>query len=741
MMKYINVATISTAKALDRLFTYAVPPALNAEVEIGSIVQIPFGRRNTVQKAFVIETEVEKPEAEFELKQILSVSGEHFLTPEQIELALWMKQYYVATLASVIKLMLPPSFQVRSKKQISYYLKADAKQIDTYCQKLRNGKYQKRLDLLEYFMSVHGRELPPLSEQSFYSKGILDTLVKDGIIGCREIVASALSPYLQDTEIKIEPIDLNTEQLAVYSAIKNDFHGIHLIHGVTGSGKTEVYFKLIEDVLSQGKTAIVLLPEIALTFALVRRFLQRFGQIIGLFHSRLSEGEKLAEWERARKGESRIMIGPRSALFAPIRNLGLIIVDEEHESSYKSDFMPKFQTTEVAAKMGKIYDIPVILGSATPAVESYYYALNQRFRLHNLNHKALNNWPLMVEVIDMRRELEAGNRSFLSMALEKAIIEALERKEQVILLNNRRGYAKFVSCRKCGFVYKCPHCEMPMTYHKEPVMMVCHHCGYQKTMQKICPECESPYLKAFGMGTQKIESELKKKFPEVSIIRMDYDTTRSKHGHDKKLQEFAKAESGILVGTQMIAKGLDFHNVTVVGVLAVDQGLYTDDFRASERTFQLLTQVIGRTGRGNKPGRAFLQSYSPEHFAIQAGMKQDYQAFYQEEIVYRKLLKNPPYCEILEIMVAHGSENELTIMIKELAKELKQLIERNKWEIEVLGPSTPYLFKIADTYRKIILLKANRHKELTFLMKYLYNKKVEKSGFTLYLDINPQFLN
>ena len=342
-------------------------------------------------------------------------------------------------------------------------------------------------------------------------------------------------------------------------------------------------------------------------------------------------------------------------------------------------------------------------------------------------------------MIDMRQELTSGNRSFLSAALETAIDQALAQKEQVILLNNRRGYAKFVSCRKCGFVYKCPDCELPLTYHKEPEGMVCHHCGWSQSLQRLCPNCGSPYLKAFGMGTQKIEKELKAKYPQVPVIRMDHDSTRTKHGHDVKLQEFARAESGILIGTQMIAKGLDFHNVTVVGVLAVDQGLYTDDFRAGERTFQLLTQMIGRTGRGEKPGQAFLQTYSPQHFAVQAGLHQDYEAFYREEIRYRQLLKNPPFTEILEITITHLDLAETERMAALLAAELKELLTLKNWQISVIGPAAPYLFKQAGAYRRVLLLKANQHKELTFLMRYLYNKGIEKMGFGLYLSINPQF--
>ncbi len=736
---YANVAALSSAKALDRLFTYRVPPELEARIEIGSIVQIPFGKGNRVQEAFVIETDVAPPEMGCSIKTILDVSEEHFLSRRQIDLALWMKQYYTATLVSVIKLMLPPSFQVQAKKQISYFLKADSATLEKYFQEKKGGRYQKRRDLIEYFIQFKKQDFPVLKKQSFYSRAALDALVEDGIIGRREAKLSVLAPYQQELSGDRPVYRLTEEQQRVYQEIRADFRGIHLLHGVTGSGKTELYFQLIEDVLKEGKQAIVLLPEIALTFALVRRFLQRFGDVIGLFHSRLSEGEKLVEWQRARNGELKIMLGPRSALFAPMDKLGLIIIDEEHESSYKSEMIPKFQAVEVAAKMGKLYGIPVLLGSATPSVESYYYAEKKRFHLHRLEQKALTDQPIEVSLIDMRKELEKGNRSFLSAELEQAIEQALARQEQVILLNNRRGYAKFVSCRKCGFVYRCPSCELPLTYHKEPEGMVCHHCDYQQDWQRNCPSCGSSYLKAFGMGTQKIERELIKKFPEVPIIRMDYDTTRAKHGHDERLREFSDARSGILIGTQMIAKGLDFHNVTVAGILAVDQGLYADSFRAAEKTFQLLTQMIGRTGRGAKPGKAFLQTYSPDHFAVLAGVRQDYQSFYQEEIVYRRMLNNPPFSEILEITVAHESLPKCEAMAKGLIGEMKQLIRQRQWEMELTGPVSPYLFKQAGLYRKNIILKANRHKELTFIMTSLYNKGIDKLGFVLYLDINPSF--
>ena len=730
---------LTSAKSLDRLFTYRVPPELAALAEVGSIVQIPFGKANKTQKALVVETEVSAPEQGFEIKSILNAAPEQLLREEQILLARWMKKYYAATLPSVIKLMLPPSFQVRPKKQVSYFLKADPDGAADYRDALAGQRYQKRRDLIDYFLRFKQQDFPELREQSFYSKAALEALLQDGLIGRQETALSVLAPYQKDISRSAVKKQLTAGQQRVYQAIRSDFRGVHLLRGITGSGKTEIYFELIEDVLKAGKQAIVLFPEIILTFALVRRFLERFGDAIGLFHSRLSEGEKLTEWERARNGEIKIMLGPRSALFAPLANLGIIIIDEEHESSYKSELMPKFHAVETAAKMGKIYGIPVILGSATPSVESYYYAGQGRFRLHQLEEKALTDQPVETHLIDMRQELAGGNRSFLSAELEQAISGALARREQVILLNNRRGYAKFVSCRKCGFVYQCPDCELPLTYHKEPEEMMCHHCGFSRSVQRTCPSCGSPYLKAFGMGTQKIEKELKIKYPETPVIRMDHDSTRTKHGHDLKLQEFARAESGILIGTQMIAKGLDFHNVTVVGVLAVDQGLYTDDFRAGERTFQLLTQMIGRTGRGGKPGQAFLQTYSPEHFAVRAGLCQDYEAFYREEIRYRQLLNNPPFCEILEIVVTHPALAETKRMAAALAAELKPLIAAKKWDIAMIGPAVPYIFKQAGAYREALLLKANQHKELTFLMNYLYNKRIEKMGFGLYLSINPQF--
>lgn len=739
-MRYVNVVTKTTAKALDRLFTYSVPDTMADKITVGSIVEVPFGKSNKSQQAFVVECENISPMEGIEIKSVLSVKEEHFLTPAQIELALWMKQYYSATLSSVLKLMLPPSLQVRQKKQIYYYLKVTQEELDTYKNSLHAAKNKKRLDLLDYIKIKYKYELSDLSDKQFFSKNILDALVREGIIGKEEKSLSVLEPYKKGLSVRESEISLNQKQRQIFEEICADFQGIHLIHGITGSGKTEIYFHLIDKVLAEGKQAIMLFPEIGLTFALIRRFLERYGDAVGLFHSRMSEGEKLTEWERARNGESRIMIGPRSALFAPFDHLGLILIDEEHESSYKSDFMPKFQTMEVAAKLAKIKKIPVVLGSATPSVESYYYGLQQRFRLHHLNEKALSKQPIEVQIVDMRKELEEGNRSFLSHRLEVAIREALSRNEQIILLNNRRGFAKFVSCRKCGFVYKCPHCELPMTYHRNPEQVKCHYCGFSDTMKKSCPSCQSKYLKAFGMGTQKIEMELQKLFPKTPIIRMDYDTTRNKHGHDLLLQKFEKAESGILVGTQMIAKGLDFHNVTVVGVLAVDQGLYSDDFRAAERTFQLLTQVIGRTGRGEKLGRAFLQTYSPEHFAVLAGVSQDYLQFYQEEIVYRRLLNNPPFSELLQIVLAHTDKNLLDKMSSQIVNELKQLQEKRGLELEILGPVAPYLFKHSDYYRKSILLKANRHKELTFIMNYLYNKEIDKNGFHLNLDINPQFL-
>ena len=456
------------------------------------------------------------------------------------------------------------------------------------------------------------------------------------------------NPVMRAGERDQQPV-LNDQQRRIVDTVTGDYRqGIrktYLIHGVTGSGKTEVYMGIIEKVIAEHKQVIVLIPEIALTFQTVSRFYRRFGERVSVMHSRLSQGEKFDQFERAKAGEIDIMIGPRSALFTPFEHLGLIVIDEEHETSYQSEMPPKYHAREVAVHRASMVGASVILGSATPSLESYYRAQKGRYTLFTLTKRAGGASLPKVWVTDLREELERKNRSIFGGKLMELMQDRLAKKEQIILFLNRRGYAGSVSCRKCGEVIKCPHCSVSMTAHMRYGRLehlVCHYCGYQATMPALCPKCRSRYIGTFGIGTQKVEQLVRERFPQARVLRMDADTTTGKEGHEKILRDFAAGSADILIGTQMIVKGHDFPNVTLVGILAADLSLNVGDFRAAERTYQLLAQAAGRAGRGEKPGDVVLQTYQPEHYSIVSAAKQDYLGFYEQELIQRQILHYPP---------------------------------------------------------------------------------------------------
>ena len=511
------------------------------------------------------------------------------------------------------------------------------------------------------------------------------------------------------------------------------------MHGVTGSGKTEVYMEMIDKVLREGKQVIMLIPEISLTYQTVLRFYKRFGNRISILNSRLSAGERYDQYIRAKKGEVDIIIGPRSALFTPFPNLGLIIIDEEHENSYKSESVPKYHARETAIERAKMTGASVVLGSATPSVESYKKAMDKEYTLFTLKDRAVPGSHLpTIHLVDLREELKAKNRSIFSRQLKNSIEERLAKKEQVMLFINRRGYSGFVSCRSCGHVLKCSHCDISLTYHKTG-KLACHYCGYEEPMPKLCPECGSPYIAAFGTGTQKIEEITQREFPNARILRMDADTTGSKDGYEKILSAFAEHKADILVGTQMIVKGHDFKNVTLVGILAADLSLYVGDYRSAERTFQLLVQASGRAGRGVCSGEVFIQTYTPDHYSITTAAKQDYLAFYEQEIQYRKMLSYPPEAHIMAVMVT-GRWEDIVGYSAEFLKEALETGFVNIDQIKIIGPAKASIAKLNDIYRQVMYVKAKDYEILVEAKNFLegfsrYSERMKK--VSVQFDFDP----
>ena len=534
----------------------------------------------------------------------------------------------------------------------------------------------------------------------------------------RQVVRSMV-----DVQIKEAEILLNEEQRQIAEDFCSRYdrgdRAPSLIYGITGSGKTEVYMEMISHVLKQGRQVIVLIPEISLTYQTVMRFYRRFGSCISVMHSRLSAGERWDQYERARQGETQVMIGARSALFTDFPDLGLIIMDEEHEGAYKSESTPRYHAREVAEKLAGMRDAAFVMGSATPSLEAYTRAREGIYRLYTLKNRAGEGSVLAAaEVVDLRKEMEAGNKSIFSRRLQELIRDRLEKKEQVMLFMNRRGYSSFVSCRSCGEAVKCPHCDVTLTLHNK-TRLVCHYCGYTVPLPKKCPSCGSPYLAGFGTGTQKIEELTKAMFPQARVLRMDLDTTSKKGGHQEILSAFAKGEADILIGTQMIVKGHDFPGVTLVGILAADASLYAPDYRSSERTFQLLVQAAGRAGRGKKPGTAVIQTYTPEHYVVKASAVQDYLEFYRQEMGYRKLMKYPPAAHMLSIQIG-GKEEELTAHMTEAVAEA--VGRRFGQQAELIGPVFAPVYKVNDIYRKILYIKQENYDILIRIQKYVQNR-------------------
>ena len=592
--------------------------------------------------------------------------------------------------------------------------------------------------IVEFFKTNSGKYTKSeLINEHSISQYKLNKLIENEVLSIEE---ESVFRYNDRVYNKDSAKTLTIEQENIIREYINSDDKMFLLKGVTGSGKTEVYMKLVERVLLEEKSAIILVPEIALTPQMIERFKGRFGVNVALFHSKLSDGERFDEWFRVKEGKSKVIVGARSAIFLPAKNLGLIIIDEEHENTYKSEQNPKYQTKEVAEYLSELKGCKVILGSATPSIETYYRALTGEMKLLELNSRVDNKAMPPMKVIDMRNELKGGNKSLFSRELFIAIQERLKRKEQIILFLNRRGFSTFVSCRSCGYVFKCDECDISMTYHKNG-LLICHYCGKTKREPRECPKCHSKYVKFFGAGTQRVEEEVKKYFNNAGILRMDVDTTRDKHSYERIYNTFKNGEADILIGTQMVSKGLDFKNVTLVGILAADMSINIPDYRAAERTFQIITQVAGRAGRGDKQGEVLIQTYTPQHYSLQYAVNYDYEGFYEKEFTVRAMMKYPPFGKLLLINGTSKKEELLKNFMHKITMMIKPLVE-NCLDIEILGPIPCMISKVKENYRWQIVIKGEFDSYFSKNIKeilYDENKNVY-NDIRISMDINPNNL-
>ena len=726
---------------IDKTLDYLIPD--NMCVKIGMRVCVPLGNGSYKTEGIVIS--VSESSAYGNLKPIIrTLDREPLCSEDIIKLCVWIKDKYFCSFYQALRLFLPPGLErgVKEIKRIFITLAISKTEAKTLSEEMfaKSRKAQGRImSILSETPDIMQSEL---LQKASASSSALASLEKKGYIKISQnrVMRNAFDVSANKPSKKYTPTD---EQKVVInhlcSALKHNRFERMLLRGVTGSGKTEVFLQAIDFAIKCGKTAIMLVPEISLTPQMVKRFVSRFGSAVAVLHSRLSQGERFDEWSRIKRGEVSVVVGARSAVFAPLQNIGIIILDEEHETSYKSDTTPRYHARDIAAARAKLSNAVMLLASATPSLASYYKAKNGIYTLFEMN-KRYNEMSLpRVDIVDMRGEL-INNKNFspLSYKLQREIGLNLENKSKTILFLNRRGYSTFVSCRECGYTLECSECSVSMTYHKTINEMICHYCGKTMPVPTICPECKSKHIKFFGTGTQKIEEAVKKYFPAAHILRMDTDTTSKKGGHEEILDRFARGEADILLGTQMVTKGLDFPDVTLVGVLAADTCLCMDDFRASERSFSLLTQVCGRAGRGNIPGRAVIQTYQPNNTTIKFAKEHDYINFYNSEINNRKHLNYPPFCDIISIMITSENEDIAKDFSAEIKTALDGFLKHTASIIGVVGPSPAPIARIQGQYRYRILLKSLRISEIHPLLSD-FMKMSEKLGSKLFLsiDINP----
>lgn len=737
---YADIIVDITHEKLDRVFQYKVPQSMEEQLTEGMEVVIPFGRGNREIKGYVVGFSEDTDYDINKIKEILRISENAVrIESKLIALAVWMKSYYGGTLIQALKTTLPikKKEKIQERKKICLLLsKQEAEEkLEFYLQKNQKARARFLAALIDQPEQDYG----VLKRTLHITKPVVDALVEQKIIS----ITSELSfrnPIRYEKKERQEVIFSKDQEYAIetfWSDYEKGRRETYLIHGVTGSGKTEVYMEMIARVLETGCQAILLIPEISLTYQTVLRFYGRFGSRVSILNSKMSSGERSDQMERVKRGEVDVMIGPRSALFTPFSNLGLIVIDEEHENSYKSEQIPRYHAREVAIKRGELENASVVLGSATPSLEAYHACESGRFHLLELSERIGDSELPEVYVQDMRQELRQGNRSIISDKLKNLMTDRLKKGQQMMLFLNRRGYAGFLSCRACGYVVKCPHCDVSLALHRGG-KLICHYCGYTKNHLTTCPSCGSAYIGEFKAGTQQIEDMVKRTFPTARVLRMDLDTTRKKDGYEQILEKFGSGEADILIGTQMIVKGHDFPNVTLVGILAADLSLYANDYRAGERTFQLLTQAAGRAGRGKEAGEVVIQTYSPDHYSITLAAKQDYQGFYEKEMEYRDLMGYPPAEELLAILMTGPAEEHLELASGYL-KAFALKYDKEK-KITIIGPASPYVGKVNDVYRRVLYMKSKDYGALV-RVKDLLERYIEiNSGFNtmgIQFDFNP----
>lgn len=701
------------AKTTDKTFTYHIPDGMNAKEGMRALV--PFGRRNI--EGFIIRI-YDEVELDYEVKDIIQLVDEKpVLNEEMLELGKYISKKTLSPLTLSYQTMLPSGLKAREKTNIN-------KKMVKYLHVLKDGEFkgEKQKQVFDY---VKKNNLVLKAEANKISSSAVKTLINNGYL---EEVEKEVYRLDEEVEVEKKHYDLTEEQAKVLESVKFDKFKPYLLHGVTGSGKTLVYIRLIEKVLKQGKEAILLVPEISLTPQVVDIFKKRFGKTIAILHSGLSNGEKYDEWRKIERKEVSIVIGARSAIFAPFTNLGIIIIDEEHSNTYKQDNVPRYNAIDVALRRGKTYNIPVVLGSATPSVESYTRAKTGIYELLVMKNRVNKKMP-KVYLVDMKDEFKKGNRVFSEIFKEK-MNDRLSKNEQVLVLLNRRGYSTVITCKECGFTHKCPNCDIPLTYHKNGNIMKCHYCDYKVPRLLECPKCHSKNINSLGMGTEKLESLIKEEFKDAKVIRMDQDTTRNKGAHKRIIDDFKEGKYNVLVGTQMIAKGLDFPKVTLVCVVNGDATLNIPDFRSGERTYELLSQVSGRAGRDKLDGEVIIQGFNVSHYSIVYAKNNDYESFYNEEMKIRKVLKYPPYYNLCLIKVSGKNYDEVYSEASKITTYLKSNLNNI-----VLGPASASMPKINNIYYVQIIIKFKNTKEILSYLEFIrehYKKKINVD-----IDLNP----
>ncbi len=730
-MTYADVIVDITAKALDRPFQYLVPAELEQAVEEGTIVEAPFGNGNRKITGYVMAL---SSSAKIDPEKIKPITGVvTSLSDEEkrlTSLAVWIRDRYGSTMAAAMRTVLPARKKTTARQKRILHLavseEAGLRELDIMLRKHQTA----RVRLMEALVEEKSLPYEICTEKLHITSAVVNALVKKGLVTV-ERSRVYRNPVLPE-EFAHAAAVLNEEQQGAVDMICGSWNGNpcgrYLLQGVTGSGKTEVYIELIARAVAMGRQAIVLIPEIALTYQTMMRFYHRFGGRVSVIHSKMSPGEKQDQFDRARQGDLDVMIGPRSALFTPFPDLGIIVIDEEHEESYQSEQSPRYHAREVAFQRAKLEGACVVLGSATPSIEASYAASEGEITRICLTKRAKAAQLPEVKIVDMRDELPSGNGSILSEELQTRMEETLERGEQIMLFLNRRGYAGFVSCASCGHVIKCPHCDVSLTIHRGG-RMVCHYCGYETVMPGTCPECGSPFLRTFNIGTEQVEQEVKQIFPDDRVVRMDKDTTAGKDGQLKVLAPFASHEADIMIGTQMIVKGHDFPDVTLMGILMADLSLNIPSYRASERTFQLLTQAAGRAGRAERAGMVLIQTCQPSHYAIQCAAGQDYDSFYRQEIVFREIAGYPPAGSLMAVHMSCEDQEHLLLAAGYVKQFLSKILRQAP--VQILGPVQEPIAKIADVWREVLYLKGGNSALL----------RAARNRLERYIEINDGFSN